>query len=155
RPSSGPVFALTGAVPPERREPRHQTLTSLSRSIAILIAANAGSPARAQDAPAQAYPPPPAAYAPQDWQTAPAGPRLPPSSFGPPPAPPPSGFERRHQFGLQIGGTGLFQLAYRFRATPPIYFEFSTFGADHGGNASTGLVVGRPVANRWFPYAGF
>lgn len=28
------------------------------------------------------------------------------------------------------------------------------FGADHGANANAGVVVGRPVDNRWFPYVG-
>ena len=73
-----------------------------------------------------------------------------------PPRPPgPSGFERRHHVGGQVGGTGIFQVVYRLRAEGPFNMEVGAFGADHGGNFSTGLVIGSPVANRWFPYVGF
>jgi len=29
------------------------------------------------------------------------------------------------------------------------------FGADHGANLSAGVLVGQPLENHWFPYAGF
>jgi hypothetical protein len=138
--------------------------TLLSRSIAISIVALGGARARAQDAapppsppppypsevaqPAPAYPPPPV-YPPGVTQPIPAYP--PP----PPPPPEPSGFERRHQVGAQIGGTGILQFLYRFRAGGPLHLEAGTFGAPHGLNASAGIVLGLPVANRWFPYLGF
>lgn len=143
----------------------------MSRSIAILIAALAstaraesGSPAssgseveQAEPAypppaelseveqPAPAYPPPPPVYGPQVVQPLPR----PPRPLGP------SGFERRHHAGAQLGGSGIFQLVYRFHADGPVYLETGLFGADHGANVSAGVVLGKPVANRWFPYVGF
>ena len=81
--------------------------------------------------------------------TAPVRPLRPPRPSGP------SGFERRHHVGGQVGGTGIFQVVYRLRAEGPFHMEVGAFGADHGANFSTGLVIGSPVANRWFPYVGF
>ncbi len=71
------------------------------------------------------------------------------------PAPPSSGFERRHRVGGQVGGTGLLQAVYRYRAAGPLHLEVGGLAADHGANVSAGLLVGFPVANRWFPYAAF
>ncbi len=121
-----------------------RSATSLSRSIAIAIVMT-GSAARAQDAyppapdpPTVAQPPPPA-YRPPVAQPRPPG---------------PSGFERRHHVGGQIGGTGLVQAVYRLRVVGPFHMEVGALGADHGANFSTGVVIGSPVGNRWFPYVG-
>jgi hypothetical protein len=129
-----------------------------------------GSAARAQDAnppapdlPTVAQPPPPA-DPPTVAQPPPAP--DPPTVAQPlpvyaprPPRPPrplgPSGFERRHQVGGQIGGTGLIQAVYRLRVAGPFHMEIGALGADHGANFSSGAVIGSPVANRWFPYLGF
>ena len=56
--------------------------------------------------------------------------------------------------GLQFGGTGILQAVYRFRVAGPVHLEAGGLGI-HGANVSAGVVVGWPVANRWFPYAGF
>lgn len=69
--------------------------------------------------------------------------------------PAPDSFQARHQIGAQVGGTGIFQAVYRFRAFGPLHLEAGGFGAAHGGNFSAGLLVGVPVAKRWFPYVGF
>jgi len=145
-----------------------RTATSLSRSLAIAIVMT-GSAARAQEAtpappdlPAVAQPPPPdVSTVTQQFPPAdppqPAPPAYPPPVVRPPrpPRPPgPSGFERRHHVGGQIGGTGLIQAVYRFRATGPLHLEIGALGADHGANLSAGVVIGSPVGNRWFPYVG-
>lgn len=63
--------------------------------------------------------------------------------------------ERRHGFGLQIGGSGFLQLVYRYRAAGPLHLELGALGAPHGlANMSLGVVVGSPVGTRLFPYAG-
>jgi hypothetical protein len=69
--------------------------------------------------------------------------------------PAPDSFEARHQIGGQVGGTGILQIVYRLRALGPLHLEAGAFGADHGGNVSAGLLVGVPIARRWFPYVGF
>ncbi len=63
-------------------------------------------------------------------------------------------FQGRHQVGGQVGGTGIFQFVYRFRALGPLHLEAGAFGADHGGNVSAGVLFGVPVVNRLFPYVG-
>src|SRR5262249_55418554 len=70
-------------------------------------------------------------------------------------SPSPSGFDRRHRVGVQIGGTGALQVVYRYRAAGPLHLEAGALAADHGGNLSAGFLLGAPVANRWFPYLGF
>jgi hypothetical protein len=71
------------------------------------------------------------------------------------PPPSPDGFQRRRQLGAQIGGSGVLQAVYRYRAAGPLHLEVGALAADHGGNLSAGFVIGAPVANRWFPYLGF
>jgi|KBSMisStandDraft_5_1062788.scaffolds.fasta_scaffold381576_2 hypothetical protein len=105
----------------------------------------AASGASAQDA----YPPPPAAYAPP-----PSWPSPSPSPVAPA-APAPRGFELRHRVGAQIGGTGVLQAVYRYRLAGPLHLEAGGAGADHGANLSAGILIGSPIANRWFPYVGF
>lgn len=121
--------------------------TFLSCAIALAVAA-AGTDAAAQLAypppPPPAHPPPPAAWPPPVTSSEPA-----------PLPPPPNAFDRRHRLGVQLGGTGAFQVVYRYRAAGPLHLEVGGLGADHGVNVSAGVVVGVPVANRWFPYAGF
>src|SRR4051812_34548380 len=66
-----------------------------------------------------------------------------------------SGFERRHQMGIQIGGTGMIQGVYRLRAVGPVHLEIGALAGPHGvGNVSAGLLIGVPIAHRWFLYGG-
>jgi len=110
--------------------------------------------------PAPAFPPPPPFYATEPAQPTPWYPPPPPSVAAPvrplrPPRPPgPNGFDRRHRVGGQLGGTGIFQIVYRYRAAGSLHLEVGAAGI-HGANVSVGAVVGTPYANRWFPYLGF
>ena len=55
--------------------------------------------------------------------------------------------------GAQAGGSGLFQAVYRLRMIGPVHVEVGGLAADHGGNASLGLLVGAPLpGRRWLPY---
>jgi hypothetical protein len=144
------------------RRSRHVTATLLSQSIAILFSLLA-STGRADEMPpppgaqvevaqpARAVPPPSA-----ETLSSPLPLPLPP----PPPAPPrparPLAFtQHRHYVGAQLGGTGLLQAVYRYRAVGPVHLEVGGLGADHVGNASVGVLVGVPFGDRLFPYAGF
>jgi hypothetical protein len=69
--------------------------------------------------------------------------------------PAPDAFQARHQAGAQVGSTGFFQFVYRFRVLGPLHLDAGAFAVDHGGDVSAGLLVGVPVARRWFPYLGF
>lgn len=71
-----------------------------------------------------------------------------------PSEPPPNGFTRRHRVGIQVGGTGIVQVAYRYRALGPVHLEAGFMGASHFGNVSAGVLVGVPLHDRWFAYAG-
>jgi hypothetical protein len=70
------------------------------------------------------------------------------------PAPPASGFEGRHRVGAQLGGTGVLQAVYRYRAIGPLHLELGALGVDHAANVSAGVLVGVPIADRWFPNVG-
>ena len=72
----------------------------------------------------------------------------------PSPAPEPQLAQRRHQFGVQVGGTGFLQAAYRYRVAGPVHLDAGLFGAPHGMNMSLGMVVMAPGPGRWFPYVG-
>jgi len=65
------------------------------------------------------------------------------------PPPPP-----RHQLGVQVGGTGFLQVAYRFRLAGPVHLDTGLFGAPHGTNMSLGVLVMPPAGRRWLPYVG-
>jgi hypothetical protein len=93
---------------------------------------------------------------------------LPPASSVPaslaPTAPPPAipaavaapVAEGRHQFGLQIGGSGFFQLAYRLRVVGPAHLELGAAGLPHSPfHVTASLLAAIPVSDRWRPYLGF
>ncbi|HXT99646.1 MAG TPA: hypothetical protein VN903_01550 [Polyangia bacterium] len=108
--------------------------------------------------PPSAVPSPPPVYASEAALPAPryaAPPMIVPVQPLRPARPPgPNGFDRRHRVGGQLGGTGIFQIVYRYRAAGPVHLEIGAAGI-HGANLSAGAVVGGPFANRWFPYFGF
>jgi hypothetical protein len=70
--------------------------------------------------------------------------------------PVPDGMERRHQVGLQAGGSSVFQLDYRYRLVGLVHLDVGLLALPGPGpiNASLGLVVVVPTATRFFPYAG-
>jgi hypothetical protein len=75
---------------------------------------------------------------------------------GPPPvastvAPTP----RFHRWGVQVGGTGFLQVAYRYGFTEWLHLEAGLLGGPHGVNASLGMVLTKPVEGAWQPYVGF
>jgi hypothetical protein len=128
---------------------RNATTTWLSCSTAVMSVLF-GTTARAEPpVGADAGLPPAAVMAAHDAAEPPSA-----EPTEPPGLSPPDGFDRRHRIGIQIGGTGLGQVVYRIRAVGPIHFEAGLMGADHVGNVSAGVLVGVPVANRWFPYVG-
>lgn len=114
--------------------------TRLSRSILVVALSLVGATARAGSEGAS----PPASQAP---------PKAPPAIPAPTP-PEPTGFVSRHHLGAQLGGTGIAQVVYRYRALGPIHLEVGAGGMTHAADFSVGLLVGFPVAERWFPYAG-
>jgi hypothetical protein len=146
------------------RRHRRWIATLLSRSIAIPIVAFACA-ARAEEPPpppgsevaqpAPAYPPPPAVWPAPAWPpTDEALTSLPPAPPPPPRRAPTPFVRRRHYLGAQLGGSGLLQVVYRYRAVGPLHLEVGGLGTDHAGNASLGLLVAIPFSNRMFPYAG-
>jgi hypothetical protein len=142
------------------RRDQRGTATLLSHLIASLIVAMAGSVAGAQVAepsPAESA----AAYTPRVPQPQPA--QTPPPATSNPVGPiraararvaaervRASSFFRRPD-RRQRPSAGHVPASCR-RASPP---RVGALGADHGANLSAGVVVGFPVANRWFPYMGF
>jgi len=106
--------------------------------------------------PEPAYPPPPPA-----WSSPSPSPTWPSDTWPPPREalasrpPPPDPFERhRHFVGAQLGGTGVLQFVYRYRAFGPLHLEVGGLGADHVGNASVGVLVAAVVSRRMFLHAG-
>jgi hypothetical protein len=72
-----------------------------------------------------------------------------------PPAQAESGFAARHRLGLQIGGSAVFQVAYRYRMMGPLHVDLGLAGLPHSPvNGSLGVVAGAPADNRWFLYVG-
>ena len=64
------------------------------------------------------------------------------------------GFERRHLVGVQLGGTGVFQLVYRGRAIDRLHFELGLGGYNRALNASTGLFHDIWLGDRTAAYLG-
>lgn len=61
----------------------------------------------------------------------------------------------RHQFGVEVGGSGVFQLAYRLRVVGPLHLEVGAFGLPHSPvHATFGLLVAPPVDDPWRPHIG-
>lgn len=58
-------------------------------------------------------------------------------------SPSPDGFQRRHQVGAQIGGSGVFQAVYRYRAAGPLA----------GVDTRSSVRVLRPMAGLAYFYA--
>lgn len=136
---------------------RHATAAGTAGVLVMLFFG--GRPAWGDGSPAVATPEPPptsAQVARPANMTAPLSTPSAASSSAPvtPPAAPANGFERRHRFGAQLGGSGVLQGIYRFRAIGPLHLEVGGAGVDHAANVSAGLIVGMPVAGRWFPYVG-
>jgi len=68
--------------------------------------------------------------------------------------PEPQAVQRRHQIGVQVGGTGFLQAVYRYRVAGPVHLDAGLFGAPHGMNMSLGVLAMAPGPGRWFPYFG-
>jgi hypothetical protein len=67
----------------------------------------------------------------------------------------PRATEGRHQIGAAVGGSGVFQLAYRLRVTGPLHLELGGFGLPHSPvHATVGVLAALPVSDRWRPYLG-
>jgi len=62
--------------------------------------------------------------------------------------------QARHQFGAELGGTGVFQLVYRLRLVGPVYLDTGAFAAPHGANISGGLLVELESFGRWAVHVG-
>jgi hypothetical protein len=66
-----------------------------------------------------------------------------------------SGLAARHRLGIQVGGSAIAQVAYRYRMIGPLHVDVGLGGLPHGIlNGSLGIVVGAPIDNRWFMYVG-
>lgn len=72
--------------------------------------------------------------------------------------PPPHATERprarRHWLGIAAGGSGYFQVVYRYRLLEPLAVEVGTAGASHLINGSFGLLSEVPVAARGALHVG-
>ena len=67
----------------------------------------------------------------------------------------PNVVDRRHQIGLQAGGSSVFQVAYRYRFAGPVHLDVGGLGVPHSPiNLSLGLLVAAPGPTRFFPYGG-
>ena len=76
-----------------------------------------------------------------------------------PPAPPPWTLDlaqSRHQVGVQLGGSAVFQVVYRSPGLGPFHLEVGLAGLPEIGpvNGSLGTLIAFPLANRWLPYLG-
>jgi hypothetical protein len=63
-------------------------------------------------------------------------------------------FERRHYLGLQAGGTGIFQFAYRLRTVDRLHLDLGGFALNGMANASAGLLYDVRLGDRTAVYAG-
>jgi hypothetical protein len=66
----------------------------------------------------------------------------------------PRSLTARHRFGVQVGGSGIFQVVYRLRALGPVHLDVGAFGAPHGIGGSGGLVADLIRRERWTLYVG-
>jgi hypothetical protein len=65
------------------------------------------------------------------------------------------GLAARHRLGLQVGGSAVAQVAYRYRMTSSLHLDVGLGGLPHGIlNGSLGVIAGVPFDNRWFVYVG-
>jgi hypothetical protein len=63
--------------------------------------------------------------------------------------------EGRHQLGLQVGGSGVVQVAYRLRVVGPLHLDVGALGLPHSPfHATIGVLAAIPVSDRWRPYLG-
>ena len=63
-------------------------------------------------------------------------------------------FESRHLLGFQLGGTGVFQLAYRARTIDRLHLEVGLGGLNRAFNVSTGLLHDIWLGDRTAAYVG-
>ena len=66
----------------------------------------------------------------------------------------PEAFERRHYLGVQLGSTGLFQVAYRVRAVDRLHVDMGLFGSNGAYNTSVGLLFDFWLGQRTAAYLG-